>query len=132
MAASHVSNEYEKPECFYIHTPSRVNELTYLRDEDLDPNHTFSPSRVFIRAYPTEVHSIMDSQRGSSSRAPSSKLGDWGRCSVPHNELVALQTEGYLPPAFRIHTTRGRRPLLGVEAKERDFYKEAGQYSTGT
>ena len=34
--------------------------------------------------------------------------------------------------AFRIHTTRGRRPLLGVEAKERNIYKEAGHYSTGT
>ena len=31
MTASHVSNEYEKSECFYIHTPSRINELTYLR-----------------------------------------------------------------------------------------------------
>ena len=30
--------------------------------------------------------------------------------------------------AFRIHTTRGRGPLLDVEAKERNIYKEAGHY----
>ena len=31
--------------------------------------------------------------------------------------------------AFRIHTTRGRGPLLDVEAKERNIYKETGHYS---
>ena len=34
--------------------------------------------------------------------------------------------------AFRIRTTRGRRPLLDVEAKERNIYKEAGHYLEGT
>ena len=34
--------------------------------------------------------------------------------------------------AFRIHTTRGSGPLLDVEAKERNIYKEAGHYSAGT
>ena len=28
--------------------------------------------------------------------------------------------------------TRGRGPLLGVEAKEHDIYKEAGHYSAST
>ena len=34
--------------------------------------------------------------------------------------------------AFRIHMTRGRGPLLDVEAKERNIYKEAGHYSAST
>ena len=34
--------------------------------------------------------------------------------------------------AFRIRATRGRRPLLGVEAKKRSIYKEAGHCSAGT
>ena len=34
--------------------------------------------------------------------------------------------------AFRIHTTRGRGPLLDVEAKERNIYKEAEHYSVST
>ena len=44
----------------------------------------------------------MDSRHGSSSRAPSPQLGDSRRCSVPHSELVMLQAEGYLPPAFMV------------------------------
>ena len=34
--------------------------------------------------------------------------------------------------AFRIRTTRGRRPLLDVEAKERNIYEEIGHYSANT
>ena len=34
--------------------------------------------------------------------------------------------------AFRIHTTRGRGPLLDVEAKEHNIYKETGHYSANT
>ena len=33
---------------------------------------------------------------------------------------------------FRIHTTRGRGPLLDVEAKERNIYEETGHYSANT
>ena len=31
--------------------------------------------------------------------------------------------------AFRIHATRGRGPLLDVEADERNIYEEIGHYS---
>ena len=34
-----------------------------------------------------------------------------------------------IPWLFAFIQTRGRRPLLGVEAKERNIYKEAGHYS---
>ena len=34
--------------------------------------------------------------------------------------------------AFRIHTTRGRGPLLGVEAKERHIYEATGHYPANT
>ena len=34
--------------------------------------------------------------------------------------------------AFRIHTTRGRGPLLDVEAKERNIDEETGHYSANT
>ena len=60
----------------------------------------------------------MDSRRGSSSRAPSPKLGDWGRCSVPHSELVALQTEGYLPPAFMVPVRAGLATYKGGKQAE--------------
>ena len=34
--------------------------------------------------------------------------------------------------AFRIRTTRGRRPLLDVEAKERNIYEATGHYPANT
>ena len=34
--------------------------------------------------------------------------------------------------AFRIHTTRGRGPLLDVEAKERNIYEAIGHYPANT
>ena len=49
----------------------------------------------------------MDRQRGSSSRAPSPSPGDWRRCSISHNELVKLQTEGLLPPAIMVPVRAG-------------------------
>ena len=60
----------------------------------------------------------MDSRRGSSSRAPSPKPGDWGRCSVQHSELVALQTEGYLPPAFMVPVRAGLATFKGGKQAE--------------
>ena len=102
MAFFHVLHECEKPGYFYTLPPSCVNKLPIKRGEDLYPNHTILLPRVFIEAPLTKIHSIMDSRRGSSSRAPSPQPGDWWRCSVPHSELATLQTEGYLPPAFMV------------------------------
>ena len=60
----------------------------------------------------------MDSRRGSSSRAPSPQPGDWRRCSVPHSELVTLQTEGYLPPAFMVPVRAGLATYKGGKQAE--------------
>ena len=60
----------------------------------------------------------MDRRRGSSSRAPSPLPGDWRRCSVPHNELVTLQAEGYLPPAFMVPVRAGLATYKGGKQAE--------------
>ena len=118
MATFHVSNECEKPGYFYTLPPSYANELPIKRDEDLDPNHTILFPRVFIGAPLTKIHSIMDSRRGSSSRAPSPQPGDWERCSVPHSELVTLQAERFLPPAFMVPVRAGLATYKGGKQAE--------------
>ena len=97
-----MSNEYERSECFYIHTPSRVNELPYLRGRGFRSKPHLPPSRVFIRAHSTKIHSTMASRRDSSSHPSNPKPGYWERCSIPHSELVTLQTKGFLPPAYMV------------------------------
>ena len=117
MAFFHVSYECEKLGYFFILPPSRANEPP-IRGEDLDPTHTILLLQVLIKVPLTKIHSIMDSRRGSSSRAPSPKPRDWGRCSVPHSELVALQTEGYLPPAFMVPVRAGLAIFRGGKQAE--------------
>src|SRR4051812_41749090 len=74
----------------------------------LDPNHTILPKRAFIGARPKkEIHPNMAGQRNSSSRPGSPKPGDWEKCSVPHNQLVKLQTQGFLPPAYIVSVRAG-------------------------
>ena len=60
----------------------------------------------------------MDSRRGSSSHAPSPPPGDWRRCSVPHSELVTLQVEGYLLPAFMVPVRAGLATFKGGKQVE--------------
>ena len=60
----------------------------------------------------------MDSRRGSSSRAPSPQPGNWERCSVPHSELVTLQTKGFLPPAFMVPGRAGLATYKGGKQAE--------------
>ena len=60
----------------------------------------------------------MDRRRGSSSRAPSPQPGDWRRCSVPHNELVTLQAEGYLPLTFMVPVRAGLATYKGGKQAE--------------
>ena len=118
MSLFHVSYECEKPGYFYTLPPSCVNKLPIKRGEDLDPNHTILLPRVFIEAPLTKIHSIMDSRCGSSSRAPSPQPGDWGRCSVLHSELVTLQAEGYLLPAFIVPVRAGLATYKGGKQAE--------------
>src|SRR3954463_6455565 len=49
----------------------------------------------------------MASRRNSSSRPSSTKPGDWERFSIPHSELVSLQTKGFLPPAYMVPVRAG-------------------------
>ena len=44
----------------------------------------------------------MAGHRSSSSRSRSTKPGNWKKCSVPHSQLVELQTQGFLPPAYMV------------------------------
>ena len=107
-----------KARVFLHFSPQPCERAAYKRGEDLDPTHTILLPQVLIEEPPTKIHSTMDSRRGSSSRAPSPKLGDWGRCSVPHSELVALQTEGYLPPAFMVPVQAGLATFRGGKKAE--------------
>ena len=107
-----------KARVFLHFPPSCANEPPKKGDEDLDPNHTILPPRALTGAPLTRIHSIMDSRRGSSSHAPSPQPGDWGRCSVPHSELVMLQAEGYLPPAFMVPVRAGLASYKGGKQAE--------------
>ena len=54
----------------------------------------------------------------SSSRPCSPKPGDWERCSVPHSQLVELQTKGFLPPAYMVPARAGLATYNGGEQAE--------------
>src|SRR4051812_9976743 len=60
----------------------------------------------------------MASRRNSSSRPSSPKPGDWERCSIPHRELVSLQTKGFLPPAYMVPVRAGLATYNGGEQAE--------------
>ena len=49
----------------------------------------------------------MAGHRSSSSRSRSPKPGDWKKCSIPHSQLVELQTQGFLPPAYMVPVQAG-------------------------
>ena len=83
-----------------------------------DLNHTILPQRAFIGARPKEIHSTMANRRNSSSRSSNPKPGDWERCSIPHSELVALQTKGLLPPAYMVPVRAGIATYNGGEQAE--------------
>ncbi len=105
-----------------------------------DPNHTILPQRAFIGARPKKsiptwpasaapplaparsatekIHPNMAGQRSSSSRSRSPKPGDWKRCSLPHSELVELQTKGFLPPAYMVPVRAGLAIYNGGEQAE--------------
>ena len=44
----------------------------------------------------------MAGPRSSSSCPHSVKPGDWEKCIVSHGQLVKLQTQGFLPPAYLV------------------------------
>ena len=60
----------------------------------------------------------MAGRRSSSSRTPSSKPEDWERCSIPHSNLVMLQSKGFLPPACMVPVRAGLATYNGGEQAE--------------
>ena len=60
----------------------------------------------------------MASHRNSSSRPSSPKPGYWERCSIPHSELVTLQTKGFLPLAYMVPVRAGLAIYNGGEQAE--------------
>ena len=60
----------------------------------------------------------MDCRCSSSSRPSSPQPGDWKRCSIPHSELVTLQTKGFLPPAYMVPVRAGLATYNGGEQAE--------------
>ena len=56
--------------------------------------------------------------RSSSSRPSSPQPGDWERCSIPHSDLVMLQTKGFLPPAYMVPVRAGFATYNGGEQAE--------------
>ena len=60
----------------------------------------------------------MASRRSPSSRPSSPRPGDWERCSVPHCELVVLQSKGLLPPAYMVPVRVGLATYSGGEQAE--------------
>ena len=60
----------------------------------------------------------MASHRNSSFRPSSPQPGYWERCSIPHSELVTLQTKGFLPPAYMVPVRAGLAIYNGGEQAE--------------
>ena len=55
----------------------------------------------------------MASVPSSSSRPHGFEKGNWERCSVPHEQLVKLQTQGFLPPADLVPVRAGLASFTG-------------------
>ena len=49
----------------------------------------------------------MAGHRSSSSRSRSTKPGNWEKCFVPRSQLVELQTQRFLPPAYMVPARAG-------------------------
>ena len=64
-------------------------------------------------------HSNMANIPSSSSRT-NLERGEWKRCSMPHSQLVKLQTQGFLPPADLVPVRAGSASFNGKTQVE-DF-----------
>ena len=61
----------------------------------------------------------------SSSTRSGPKKGEWERCSVCHNRLTKLQTQGFLPPADLVPVRAGLDSFNG-EIQAEDFLNPSG------
>ena len=60
----------------------------------------------------------MASRHNSSFRPSSPQPRYWERCSIPHSELVTLQTKGFLPLAYMVPVRAGLAIFNGGEQAE--------------
>ena len=60
----------------------------------------------------------MAGARNSSSRSRNTKSGDWERCTVSHGQLVKLQIQGFLPPAYLVPVRAGLASYDGGQQAE--------------
>ena len=61
----------------------------------------------------------MSGRCSPARRSPSSKPGDWEKCSIPHSRLIELQTKVFLPPAYMVPVRSGLATYNGGEQAER-------------
>ena len=113
-----MSSECEKPGHFYICHPCHVSKPSIKETGILRSRSHHLPTASIHRSAPGKIHSNMAGHRSSSSRSRSPKPGDWKRCSVPHSQLVELQTQGFLPPAYMVTVRAGLATYNGGEQAE--------------
>ena len=92
----------------FLHLPpSQVNKSSIKGMWILRSNPHRPPTARIHRSTLGKIHSIMAGHRSSCSRPYSMKPGDWEKCIVSHSQLVKLQTQGFLPPAYLVHVRAG-------------------------
>ena len=115
MAIFHVSSECEKPGHFYICHPSHVSKPS-IKETWILISRSHNPTTSSIHwSVPRKIHSNMAGLRRSASCSRSPKPGDWEKCSILHSQLVELQTQGFLPPAYMVPVRTGLATYNGVE-----------------
>ena len=113
-----MSSECEEPGHFYIRHPSHVSKLSIKETGILRSRSHHPPTASIHQSTPAKIHSNMAGHRSSSSRSRSPKPGDWKKCSIPHSQLVELQTKGFLPPAYMVPLRVGLATYNGGEQAE--------------
>ena len=101
----------------FLHLPPPVLQVNRLFEETgilRSKPHPQASNRVLQKN-----HSNMAGRRSSSSRSLRSKPGDWEECSLHHNRLIELQTQGFLPPTFMVPVRAGIANYNGGEQAER-------------
>ena len=94
---------------YFLHlTPWPCKKGVHLKGWDLRCHPT--PGGKYLELA-RRNHSNMANAPSSSSHPHGSKKGDWGSCSVSHDQLVKLQMQGFLPPAD-LEPCSGRIDLL--------------------
>ena len=111
----HVSSEHERSGYFLHITPWPCKKGVYLSGLDLRCHLTPGGKSLELAR---RNHSNMASVPSSSSRPHGSEKGDWEKCSVSHDQLSKLQTQGFLPPADLVPVRAGLTTFTGEALAE--------------